>query len=375
MICEKDKCTGCFACYNICPRNAIIMKEDEFGYVYPEIEEDKCIHCNLCKKICPSLNRVTFYQTQKCYAVYSKNSQIRNKSTSGGIATTLSQYIIENKGIVYGAAFTEEGNVEHIRVSQKEDLYRLQGSKYVHSYINQILPELKQDLESDKLVLFVGTPCQIAGVRKFLNKDYSKLILVDIICHGVPSQKYLKDAILNIKGNLNLDRVNFRKNNQYQFQIIQENREVCCVPIEKSSYVEAFIRTITLRENCYHCMYASKERVSDITIGDFWGLSKESKLYNQAEKGVSVMLVQTDKGKEILQQCSNLFEMEERLYEEAIKGNSQLKAPAIQDKFYERFRRYYPKYGFEKAYDKVSRLFRLKARLRKMKYYFRKAKK
>ena len=220
MICGKDKCTGCFACYNICPKNAIEMKEDEFGYIYPEIIKSKCINCGLCKKTCPVLNNVDKIEPIKCFAMYAKNENIRENSTSGGVATQLSKTIIKDNGIVYGAAFTDECNVSHTRIDNIDDLSKIQGSKYVHSYINQTYKNIKKDLISNKKVLFIGTPCQVTNIKRFLIKEYNNLYTIDIICHGVPSQKFLKEEVIRINRSLKIDRVNFRKENNYGFYII-----------------------------------------------------------------------------------------------------------------------------------------------------------
>ena len=186
MICNKDNCTGCFACYNICPKNAIKMVEDNNGFIYPEIDKEKCVNCKLCEKICPSINKVQYYKKQKCYAMYSKDEKVRVKSTSGGIATTFSINVINSGGVVYGAAYDKNCAVKHIRVTDIDGLKKLQGSKYVHSYINDTYKRVKEDLKNNREVLFIGTPCQVAGLKKFLSRDYDKLILVEIICDGVP---------------------------------------------------------------------------------------------------------------------------------------------------------------------------------------------
>lgn len=364
MLCEKENCTGCFACYNICPKNAICMKEDEYGYIYPEIDKEKCINCHLCEKSCPALNSVEKSNSQKCYAAFSRDSKIRNNSSSGGIATVFSKKVLKSGGVVYGASFGKSCEVEHIRVADIKDLYKLQGSKYVHSYINETFKNVRADLNNGKQVLFIGTPCQIAGLKGFLNKKYDNLLLVDIICHGVPSQKYLKDEISSICDDLNVESIRFRNNNSYQISVIKDGKVISNTPIEKSPYLDAFIRTINLRENCYSCKYANKNRISDITIGDFWGLNIDSKFYKEKEEGVSVVIVSTDKGKDFLEECRDDIELEERSYEEAIKGNSQLQAPARLTKKQLRFKKYYIKYGLKKAYKKTTKYIRAKQKIK-----------
>lgn len=172
MICKKENCTGCFACYNICPKHAIEMYEDELGFIYPKIKEEECINCGLCNKICPAINKLKRIYPIACYAGRVKDKQKLIESTSGGIATAISEKIIKNGGIVYGAAFVENCSVEHIRITEMEQLQLLKGSKYVHSYIKDSYSLVKEDLLKEKEVLFIGTPCQVAGLKKYLNKDY-----------------------------------------------------------------------------------------------------------------------------------------------------------------------------------------------------------
>ena len=252
MLCKRENCTGCFACFNVCPKNAIYMKEDIYGYIYPEIDTKKCIECHLCEKICPVLNKVNFKNYQKCFAGFSKNTRIRNNSSSGGIATVFSEKILKSGGIVYGASFKDNCEVEHIRITNIEDLHKLQGSKYVHSYIKDSFKKAKKDLENKKKVLFIGTPCQIAGLKNFLNKEYNNLLLIDIICHGVPSQKYLKDEILYINKNLDIDEIRFRKNNIYQLSLVKKGKELINQTIETSPYLDSFIKTLDIRDNCFN---------------------------------------------------------------------------------------------------------------------------
>lgn len=372
MICNKCNCTGCFACYNICPKNAIKMVEDNNGFIYPEIDKEKCVNCKLCEKICPSINKVQFFEEQKCYAMYSKDEEIRSKSTSGGIATTFSINVINNGGIVYGAAYDKNCVVNHIRVTDINELKRLQGSKYVHSYINDTYKKVREDLKKDKEVLFIGTPCQVAGLKKYLGKDYNKLILVDIICHGVPSQTYLKDEVNRINKSLNIDRVNFRNGNQYGFFIVNNNEITYGVDRTNSPYCDAFMKTLSLRENCYNCNYAGANRISDITIGDFWGLSNHSEFYDEKEKGVSTVIISTKKGQTFLEKCKDEFFMEEREYKESVDGNTQLRIPAKKNKNANQFKLDYIKYGFKKAYKRNTRIDRAKRKLHKIKNIIKK---
>lgn len=357
MLCEKKDCTGCYSCFNSCPRNAINMIEDRCGYIYPIINEKKCINCKICEKSCPVLNNVKFNFPKKCYAGRVKNDDKLKLATSGGVATQISEYFIENNGIVYGASFEKNCNVNHIRVAEKEKLEKLRGSKYVHSYILDTFKFVREDLEKHKDVLFIGTPCQIAGLKTFLHKEYENLYTVDIICHGVPSQKYLKDEIKRIKKDLDVDRINFRdkKYDFFTFSIKKNDVDVFEESCNKSPYFYTFINSITYRENCYSCAYAKSERCSDLTIGDFWGLNENSMFYDEREKGVSVLLPCTDKGIKLIKNISNSMFLEERSIYEAIHGNDQLMKPVYKSKYVERFKNNYNE-DFYRTYKKVMKL-------------------
>ena len=177
MICEKEKCTGCYACYNICPKDAIEMKEDEYGNIYPQIDESKCIKCGLCKKICKSKDNMNFNSIKKAYAVWNKDNDIRRTSTSGGAATTLYNYFIENNGIGYGVNNYEDNKVAFYRICNTEDISRVRGSKYVHAYVENSYREAETDLKDGKKVIFIGTPCQVAGLKAYLRKEYENLYI------------------------------------------------------------------------------------------------------------------------------------------------------------------------------------------------------
>ena len=367
MICEKDICTGCFGCFNICPKNAIEMYKDEYGNIFPRIIKEKCINCELCKKICPQLKReLELKESIRAYAMYNKNPKKRHESTSGGAATTFYEYILDNKGIIYGASNLFGLNeFKFIRIDNKNDLYKVKGSKYVHCYINGIMKQVKKDLLSDKTVLFIGTPCQVSGLKSFLMKNYDNLITIDIICHGVPSQKLLFDEI-NIQGidYRNVHYVSVRDDKMFNFKLLDGNRKIL---LEKKFYdiyyYQNFLRGNIYRENCYNCRYARRERISDVTIGDFWGLDKNSKVYDDEAKGISVLLPNTKKGLELIKNIENECVIEERTVDEAYKTNGQLNKPMIKSASYYKYIKYYPLVGYIKTMKKI---MPLKSKIKKM---------
>lgn len=202
---DKSKCCCCSACYNICPQNAIFIKEDEHGYKYPQIDTSKCVKCGLCKRICPYQRKIESYKNKEkqemqkeSYAAQIINEEILNKSASGGIFAAIATEILNNDGIVYGCSLEKKENKlepKHIRIDNIENLYKIQGSKYVQSDIKDSLKMVKRDLDEGKIVVFSGTPCQIDGLKAFLKSDYEKLLTIDIICHGVPNARIFQDYI------------------------------------------------------------------------------------------------------------------------------------------------------------------------------------
>lgn len=357
-ICKKEKCTGCFACYNVCPQKCIQMKEDKLGYIYPKIDETKCKNCGLCREICPQLEQPKLVKPQHAYAVYNREDSMREASTSGGVAATFYRYIIEKNGVVYGVDQIQQGKVNFIRVDKVEKLDSLKGSKYVHAYVQDAFAKVKKDLMKQIPVLFIGTPCQIDGLKAYLRRDYNNLITIDIICHGVPSQQFLRDELKqHIKDINSVQKVTFRTRNAYELKIDtlkKENKNE--KKMAGDYYLLGFMNALFLRENCYHCPYAKVGRVSDMTIGDFWGLSEDAKLYDKEGKGVSLVMPITNNGAELLQKCQDKLRIEERTVEEAVKGNTQLRHPSIRSKYVVRFKKNYYKKGYIYAYKKARTL-------------------
>lgn len=350
MICPKNKCTGCFACYNICPKSAIEMKEDKIGSIMPHIDEKKCIKCNLCKKVCQYYNNEDFHSPQKGFAAIAKDEFTYKTTTSGGIATVISNNIIKQKGVVYGTGL-EDGKIKVIRIEKDKDLNKIKGSKYVHSYVENSYRKIKKDLELGLKVLFIGTPCQINGLQLFLRKKYENLYTIDLICHGVPTQKFLYDEKKSkSKRDIPIKFISFRNENGYEIKIEDE----FSTRIEKdynNRYYYAFLNAIIYRENCYDCKYAKNKRCGDITLGDFWGLKTE--LLFEHKKGVNCVLVNTDKGIELFNDIKHDIYYKETGLEEIIAGNDQLRKPSEKHKKRDLFLKYYLKKGYKSAMKKA----------------------
>lgn len=351
-ICSVEKCTGCFACKNICPKDAILVKCDLYGKTIPEIQKDKCVECGLCQNVCPVNKEKKFRLPKKCYAIWTKNEIDRKDCASGGVATGLGRYIIEKGGVVFGTDFIANKELELVisMGETKEDLQRLKSSKYVQASTGDSYKNTKKQLECGRMVLYVGTPCQIAGLQSYLGKEYDNLITVDLICHGTPPIKYLQEYAKKVCGNQKITKASFRGLYDYELCFYEAGRSepVYQKPNYLDLYYHAFSKGLISRDNCYECEYAGKNRISDLTIGDFWGLKRES-LQEKCEGRISVALVNTQKGKKILEACSHLFVMEERTLEEAVAGNEQLKKPSVKHEDYEQFRKVYKSGGFYKA--------------------------
>ena len=312
----KHKCTNCMACYNICPVGAIEMIEDKDGFVYPSIVEEKCTHCGLCTKKCPALNLEQTKEISKrlekpaAYGGYIEDEETREKSSSGGVFSILSKYVLDKGGYVCGARFTQGGICEHVIVDNWEDLAPLRGSKYVQSNINNCYKEIKSLLDQDKYVLFTGTPCQVAGLYAVLGKDYEKLITVDLLCHGVPSQKVFREYLNELTGGLEEEVQNFKfrdkKEGWRKPGISFYLRGHYYYYSWEQSYIQGFLNNLILRQSCTDCQYSKLPRKGDFSIGDFWGVENCDKTIDD-NKGTSAILVNSPKAETILKNLKSNF--------------------------------------------------------------------
>lgn len=338
---DKEKCCGCHACYNICPKEAIKMETDEKGFKYPVIDTKKCVKCGLCKKICPVLNNKENKNEPIAYCAYNKNEEVRKQSSSGGIFTLLAEEILDRNGVIFGASFDKEYNVCHTYIENKNELSKFRGSKYVQSSIGNTYKKAKMFLENDKYVLFTGTPCQIEGLKKFLNKDYEKLYTQDIICHGVPSPKVwekYKEYRNKIDTN-EIKRINFRnKDNgwkEYNMDFEYKNSEYKNNH-NNDLYMQAFLKNTILRDSCYNCHFKKTNRISDITLADFWGIEKVVPQMDD-NKGTSLVIVNSKKGKELVEKIESKIIYRQVNLEEAIKYNPSMISSSTKDKNRKKF--------------------------------------
>ena len=375
QICEDSKCTGCSACMNICPKGAIrIVEKSVGGYIYPVIDPSLCINCGLCEKTCPANYPVSLHSPLKAYAAISRDENDLMSSASGGASSMLAQEILRKGGAVYGCGQTNYRNIGHMRIGRVEDLWKIKDSKYVQSRIGMIYSEVKNDLNSGRQVMFTGTPCQIAGLRNYLHKDYANLLLVDLVCHGVSSQKLLYDNIRDMmaksrttEGDYLLSfrqkriRTSTTKDISHKYGVFLKKDSVPVICGKKSdfpynNYITAFMSGLILRENCFTCPYANSKRTSDITIADFWGLGP---CRVPSDRGVSLILVNTNKGINAVKAITPYAHIEERPVCEAILGNGRLKSPTKRPDERDRFMNQYAT-SPQQAYAKNLRSYRKK---------------
>ena len=344
QVCEQNLCTGCSACMNICPHSAITMQESAgAGYIYPVIDKDKCVNCHHCVKVCPVNYPPKFSEPKSAFAVATKDSTELMSCASGGASTLLAKSIILRGGVVYGCVQRNYLDIAHRRIVTIDELSQMKGSKYVQSSIGNCYQQVKEDLKQGLQVLFTGTPCQIAGLRNFLRKDYANLYLIDLVCHGVPSQKLLRDDISHLYSGVGTPPadliVSFRhkKGRGITFGTFFENYSLPNMKhkFPVNNYITAFMSGITFRKNCFSCPYARPSRISDVTLADFWGY--KGKALN-AVNGISLAMPSTDKGIYLVDLIKEYAEWEERPVQEAILGNGQLQAPSkepsVRDKFH-----------------------------------------
>ena len=331
---DRKKCTGCSLCAQICPKNAIILEKDKEGFSMPKINKEKCINCGLCYKKCPQLyeEELKDKKVKKAYAAKNKDVDIQKKSTSGGIFNLIAENIISKKGIVYGCAFDHNMVANHIRIESNEELDILRGSKYVQSNINNTYKMAKEDLKKGKPVLYTGTPCQIEGLKKYIDTNDENLITIDLVCHGVPSPKLFEKYIKYIEKKENSKVVNYEFRNKEKngwgsnVKIEFENGKKRYIKGSLDSYNKTFYAAKAFRESCYNCKYAKKERVGDITLCDYWGIGNELPEFEDYN-GVSGIIVNTIKGQDILEEISNKILLKESSVESIAKYNQNLNEP------------------------------------------------
>ena len=326
---NKTNCTGCGACYNVCPVGAITMQGDEYGFYKPVIDKAKCINCGLCEKTCPLDNYKSKNNIPRAIALINKDEITRLKCASGGAFSAFAKYILEQKGIVYGVIWNDDIVAVHSRAENIDQLEKMYSSKYVQANTLDTFKQAKKDLENGKKVLFSGTPCQIAGLKSYLKKNYDNLFTVDLICHGTPSplilEKYKQEFLKN-KTNEKIININFRSkligwNSSHIVTDIYTNKQLHS--LKKINYMKAFLCNATINTSCLDCQFNKIPRIADITIGDFWGVDEYDSSLND-KKGTSIILINNEKGQNLLNKVETRCELQEVPLEAAKKRNPNL---------------------------------------------------
>ena len=342
-LATKEYCTGCTACASACLKGCIAMTADENGFSCPVIDAQKCVECSLCEKACPIMTSFPKAEnTPKAYAAYSNDEQMRLDSSSGGIFTEIAKAILQQGGAVFGAAYNNRFEVVHICVEDEENLAKLRGAKYAQSDLRDTFEEVKRRLDRGQNVLFSGTPCQVGGLKAFLHKEYENLLTVDFVCHSVPSpmawQAYVQyRAKLDHGGELP-ETINLRAKkpgwSHYQYSNLFQypNGTNHVAKSGESLYMKLFVGGYINRASCANCQFKGYSRISDLTIGDFWGIWDIAPEMDD-NKGTSVLLVQSKRGAELLDQISNRLTLEEVSCEEASRQNpAMIKTSAQNDR-------------------------------------------
>ena len=387
---KKEKCCGCGTCKIVCPQNAITMEKDSYDFLYPVINMERCIDCGLCKKICTFQQGMEKNFSPKVYALALKNLDELLQSASGGVFGGIAkQWIIEG-GVTFGAAFVKDG--EHLTLCHSlattgEELKRQLGSKYVQSDLGDTFIVVKELLQKGKKVLYSGTPCQIVGLKSYLGKDYSNLVTMDLVCHGVAAcsmfQGYLKAEGEKIGSKI--ENFVFRDkelgwglNAKLYYNSPEGKIASKVIPSYESSYYELFLHGDIYRDSCYNCPYANKNHPADMTLGDFWGIEKEHPEYlepngklNQSV-GVSMLMINSKKGEAVFDSMKDLFWYYPSSFEIAARNNEQLRKPSSIGEKRQKILELYK----EKGYDAVDKWFwKQKKTIRRrenIKYYLHK---
>lgn len=326
-IINKSDCCGCTACYSICHHKAIEFVADEEGFFYPKFNKDKCIKCGLCEKVCPVIKYKTEHKTEHpiIYAAINTNQEQYMQSSSGGIFILLCEYIISQKGIICGAKYDENFTVKHSFARTIEECKTFQGSKYVQSNICNIFPQIKQYLDQQLLVLFSGTPCQVAGLKLYLRKDYKNLYTVDIICHGVPSPLVFQDYLRFIKGENEIASINMKSKSEKKGTAIKidfKNGKSIRQTIKTDLWNKLYFDHYIIRPSCHDCQFTHYNRAGDITIGDYWGANKFHPEFHPNQM-TSLVLINSSRGTSLYDKISNSLDFISIEQEESLQPQLQ----------------------------------------------------
>ena len=354
-------CTGCTACKNICPKGAISMEADKEGFHYPKVNYELCIKCGLCEQRCPIISQkyTNKYMQPDVYAAWNLDSEVRISSTSGGVFSALAEVFLKHGGYVVGAVYDEDFSIYHEVTNSIDRIPLLKQSKYAQSMLKDVFIQIRELLREEKMVLFCGTPCQSAGLQKFLGKSYVNLYCCDFICRGVISQKvyhkFLSDMAKKTK--TSVSNVHFKNKdygwNQFSTKLTFKDGSVYHKDRNQDYYMLGYLKhNLYLRPSCHECRFKTIPRNSDISLGDFWGIGNyKSELDNN--KGTSVVLINSTKGHELFEWASDKLFAERRTLDEVLKGNACLLNVAEAGKYREYFFANIDKVPFDTLIKKI----------------------
>lgn len=357
---DGQDCCGCAACATICPKQAITMRPDADGFVYPVVEDALCVECELCVNTCAFQKvSVTAGKPLAVYAAVNKDQATLYNSSSGGVFAALASLTFEKGGVVFGCAFNKDMEPEHICIDSPANLGKLQGSKYVQSDVKDTYAEAKQYLQGGRPVLYTGTPCQIAGLKSYLGKDWDNLVTADLVCHGVPSAAFFKGYIDWLEEYLGskVTAYQFRDKSKIGWGFVGNvtflrNGRTRSSTVHPAFhyYYQYFLQGDIYRESCYHCKYAGGNRQGDFTIGDYWGVEKAHPKVD-VRHGVSLLLVNTQKGMTLMEQLSQGLDLTESTFDQARAQNGQLNEPTARSGKREAILRTWREGGYQTVAD------------------------
>lgn len=367
QITDKAKCCGCTACYNICPKKAIKMVEDEEGFLYPKVDTETCIKCGVCDKVCPitqNKNKDCKDMPLKAYVVRNKDEEILTNSASGGFFSAIAKYVLRKGGCVFGAIYNEKMEVVHYGTEREDELVKFQSSKYVQSALKDTFIEVGEKLFAGKLVCFSGTPCQVAGLKNWLSKDYDNLITVDLICHGVPSPLLWREYLKYQKKKFGSEIVdsNFR-NKDYGYhngtlKLNFKNKKIHHGSSRNDIMMKCFFGEISSRPSCYQCAFKQARHISDFTIFDCWHADKLVETIENDDKGYTNLFINSAEGLEILSQLKSYLDVYETDAELAIQYDGPMvRKSAVAHPMRDRFLKEISLNGLENAVKKYIPIF------------------
>lgn len=384
-LCDSEKCSGCSACFNVCPTNSILMQENQYAEIHPIVNYDTCLNCGLCRKVCPQISGINFKECSKCYAGWRSDENKRKNSSSGGIAALIYEKFFKLGYTCYGVKYDFKTGALFLPVKSIKDIDQMKGSKYVQANVGKIFSDIGNKLENNEKIVFIGSPCQIAGIENFINVKYKKfrenIILIDFLCHGTVPGKYLLDEIHEIECNkkTHVNGISFRSNiskRNYYFSLYHNYHLFYSKKAELQPYFYGFLNSTFCRDSCIDCPYKYEKRVGDVTLGDFIGLGYSIPITIPQGINPSLILINSKQGEKVIKEIQNESVLIERNFEEALLGGPSFHRKNVNNNKREKFRELYITSGYNNARNKViskkmvieyytSKFYMLKRRIKK----------